>query len=283
MNTPGAASLRHGLLLFFALAASALAVESREISAELEVIRTKYKVPACAAAVIEGGRITAIGASGFRRADRDVRVTTADVWHIGSCTKSMTAVLIGVLVDAGKLRWDTSIPDALSDVNCHAAWRKVTIWHLVTQRSGVGTMSRDQMFSLDTGGGTSRDQRTNFARMLLSRAPAEAPGRFAYSNSGYGLLGAIIERASGESYEDFLRARFLRPLGLKTAGFGAPATLGLLDQPWGITAETSAFCPWSLCRLINFHRRLRPPGASTCRSRILHASLGGFRPANQAS
>ena len=221
------------LLPFFALAMSALAAEPRDISAAIEIVRAKYKLPACASAVVEGGRIIAIGATGVRRADRDERVTTADVWHIGSCTKSMTAALVGMLVDSGKLRWDTPVPDALPGVPCDPGWRGVTIEHLVTQRSGIAPMSRGEWRTLDAGKGSASDQRATFARALLAKAPAQPPGKFAYSNSGYGLLGAILERASGTSFEELLRKHIFTPLQLTTAGFGAPATPGKIDQPWG--------------------------------------------------
>ncbi len=221
------------LLALFALAAPATAAEPRDISAELEAVRAKYKVPACASAVIENGRITAIGATGLRRADRDTRVTTDDIWHIGSCTKTMTGALIGMLVDEGKLRWDMSIAEAMPGVPSHAGWRKVTLWHLVSQRSGIGQMSSGAWRTLDAGKGLPREQRATFAKSLLATAPAQPPGKYAYSNSGYGLLGAIIERAADTSYEEMLRKRIFAPLALKTAGFGAPGTPGKLDQPWG--------------------------------------------------
>ena len=221
------------LLALFALAASALAAEPRDISAVLDPIRAKYKIPACASAVIADGRITAIGATGVRRVDSDVRVTVDDIWHIGSCTKSMTALLVGMLVDAGKLRWDMSLPEALPGVPCDPGWRGVTLGHLVTQRSGIPLMTRAEWRSLDVGGGTPREQRAAFARKLLSMAPAKPPGKFDYSNSGYGLLGAIIERAGDASFEDLLRKHIFEPLHLTTAGFGAPATPGKTDQPWG--------------------------------------------------
>jgi len=221
----------HRLLLFFSLAVSARAAEPRDISAALEPIRAKYKVPACASAVVENGHVTAIGATGLRRADDAVRVTTDDIWHIGSCTKSMTATLAGVLVDAGKLRWDMPVPEALAGLPCNPAWRKVTIWHLVTQRSGLGAVNRREWGAISTK--SSREQRDNFARALLLHAPGEAPGNFDYSNAGYGLLGAILEHVSGQSYEDLLRAHIFAPLELKTAGFGPPGSVGKLDQPRG--------------------------------------------------
>jgi CubicO group peptidase (beta-lactamase class C family) len=219
------------VVVFFLSFTMAAAADLRDVSAALEPIRAKYKVPACASAVMEDGRLIAIGATGLRRSGDAIQVTTSDIWHIGSCTKSMTAALAGVLVDAGKLRWDMPIPEAFLGVPCHPAWRKVTLWDLVTQRSGLGAISRD---SLDMRSArTPIEQRDRFARGILLHSPGEAPGKFDYSNAGYGLLGALLERASGESYEDLLRTRIFAPLELKTAGFGAPATPGKLDEPWG--------------------------------------------------
>lgn len=222
-----------GFLLVGILTISARASEPRDLSPELEALRAKYKLPACASAVMEDGRITAMGASGVRRADADPRVTTADTWHIASCTKSMTATLIGVLVDAGKLRWEMSLPEALPGVACHAGWGQVTLWHLVTQRSGLEPFTRNDWQTLSLGGGTPRAQRVALAKSLLAREPAEPPGRFAYSNAGYGILGAILEETTGQDYEDLLRTHLFAPLELTSAGFGPPAADGTLAQPWG--------------------------------------------------
>ena len=259
----------HRLLPFFILAVNVLAGDPRDISAELETIRAKYKLPACASAVIENGSITAIGATGLRRADRDVRVTIADVWHIGSCTKSITAVLVGVLVDAGKLRWDMPISETLPGVPCDPGWRKVTLWHLITHRSGIAPMSRGEWRTLDAGKGTPREQRATFAKTILARAPAEPPGKFAYSNSGYGLLGAIIESAADTGYEDLLRAKIFAPLGLKTAGFGAPATPGKLDQPWGHYRDGEQLTPAAPSPENQFPPALAPAAS-------VHMSLADF-------
>jgi CubicO group peptidase (beta-lactamase class C family) len=264
------------LLPLLALVASALvaqpraaSAEPRDISAELETVRAKYKVPACASAVIEDGRIIAIGATGLRRSDSGAAVTTADIWHIGSCTKTMTAALIGVLVDEGKLRWDMSVAEALPSVQCHPGWRKVTLWHVISQRSGISQMSSGEWRSLDAGGGTPREQRATFAKMLLARAPAQPPGKYAYSNSGYGLLGAIIERTANTSYEDMLRKHIFTPLGLKTAGFGAPATPGKLDQPWGHRRSGDRLTPVAPSPGSQFPPALAPAAS-------VHMSLADF-------
>ena len=236
--------LRVLLLIISGLAMCTLAVsaEPRDISPELEAVRVKYKLPGCASAVIEKGRITAIGASGIRQAGRNAPVTTADIWWIASCTKAMTATLVGMLVDAGKLRWDMPIPEALRGMPCDASWRKITVWDLITHRSGLGQVWMPEAgFS---GLFSPREQREMFARSLLSHAPEETPGKFSYSNAGYGLLGAILERASGETYEELLRKRIFTPLSLESAGFGPPTMqLGRLDQPFGHRRQGDRFLP----------------------------------------
>src|SRR3972149_10356344 len=75
----------------------------------LEPIREKYDLPALAAAVVVDGKTAAWGASGFRRYGTGVKVTSDDRFHIGSCTKAMTATLVAMLVDRGKLSWDTTL------------------------------------------------------------------------------------------------------------------------------------------------------------------------------
>ena len=221
------------LVLAGILTSSCLAEElpPQDISPQLEVVRAKWKPPACAAAVVKNGRIIALGATGLRRSDAELRVTIDDVWHLGSCTKSITASVTGALVDAGKLRWETSIAQVFAGVPSDPAWARVTVWDLVTQQSGLGSTPR--IIWQDGSKPTAQTQRASFARILLSRPPPETMGKFAYSNAGYGLLGAVLERASGKSYEELVQQCVFQPLKLTTAGFGAPATPGKIDQPWG--------------------------------------------------
>ena len=225
-------AMRALLLLF---AAVATAAEPRDLASALEPLREKYKLPACGVAIVESGHVTAIGVTGKRRLDRPTLATASDLWHIGSCTKSMTAAVVAMLVDEGKLRWDMPVTEALPGIAAHADWQKVTLDHLVTQRSGIARITSRQQLFFDGGSGSPRAQRAAFAGIILAASPAQAPGKFAYSNSGYGILGAIIEKAADRSYEDLLRERIFEPLKLTTAGFGAPAKKGEWNpsQPWG--------------------------------------------------
>ena len=221
-------------LLFLCMSAVAVAAPL-DLAPTLVPLREKYKLPACGVAIIEGGTITAIGVTGKRRIDRDTTATTDDLWHIGSCTKSMTATLAAMLVDEGKLRWDMTVTEALPDIPAHPGWQKVTLEHLITQRSGISGMSGKQWRAIEAGDGSPREQRAQFSRQILAASPALPPGKFAYSNSGYGLLGAIIEHAANRSYETLLRERIFAPLKLTTASFGAPGKKGEWNpsQPWG--------------------------------------------------
>jgi len=83
----------------------------------------------------------------------------------------------------------------------------------------------------------------------LARKPESKPGtQFVYSNQGYTIAGVMVERAGGKTWEDLLRSMLFEPLGMTTAGFGAPASLGKVDQPWGHT------------KVLVLGRRPVPPG-----------------------
>src|SRR5689334_17181397 len=82
---------------------------AKPFAAALEDIREQAKVPALAAAGWIDGRVGEIAATGFRKNGGTAHVTKDDLWHIGSCTKSMTATLAATLVDQGTIRWDSTV------------------------------------------------------------------------------------------------------------------------------------------------------------------------------
>lgn len=212
----------------------------------LEPIRAKHKLPALAAALWEDGKIRAIGAVGVRVRSGTDAVTVLDRFHLGSCTKAMTATLVGVLVEEGSLRWDSTLgeifdakaPDLAARM--HQQYRGVTLAQLLTHRAGVPS-------DLQEGGlwarlweqqGTPTEQRAQLAEGVLTRAPLHAPGgEYLYSNAGFALAGYAAELVTGEAWEALMQERVFRPLGITSAGFGAPGTPvkrgGAVDQPRG--------------------------------------------------
>lgn len=203
----------------------------------LESVRQKHKLPALAAAVAVDGKIVMTNAAGFRKEGGVERVTVNDTFHIGSVTKSMTATVAAMLVEEGKCSWTTTIGDALSDLkpNVHPDYLRVTLEQLLSNRGGApGDAPTDLWRQAWAAQGTASEQRLAFVRGLLARKPAATPGtEYVYSNQGYSIAGVMLEKVSGKTWEELLRSRLFEPLGMTSAGFGAPASIGKTDQPWG--------------------------------------------------
>ena len=212
--------------------------EPREVSALLAPIRERHDVPALAGAIVEGSSIVALGADGVRERGREARVTAHDLFHLGSCTKAMTATLIARLVEAKALRWESTVGGVFTDLapRMDPAWREVTIEELLLHRAGAPA-------DLDAGGlwkrlreseAEPRQQRRMLLEGVLARPPVGPPGTaFLYSNAGYAIAGAMAERAAGKAWEELMRERLFEPLGMASAGFGPPGKPGALDQPVG--------------------------------------------------
>ena len=118
---------------------SAAPTASNDMTQALEVIRKKHDLPALAVVVVKDGRICDRIAVGVRKWGDPTPVTTNDVFHIGSDTKSMTATLTAMLIEEGKLRWDTTIADVFPELKgkMDKQYETVTVEQLLTHRGGV--------------------------------------------------------------------------------------------------------------------------------------------------
>ena len=147
--------------------------------------------------------------------------TPQTVFRLGSVTKQFTATAIMMLQERGKLRVSDPICQYLTD--CPAAWQPLTIRHLLTHTSGIPNYTNFPDFARTAVQPTSS---TDMIGMLRDKPLEFAPGeKFAYSNSGYYLLGMIIERASGKTYADFLEANIFTPLAMNHTGYDNSSTI----------------------------------------------------------
>ena len=105
----------------------------------MEPIRREYKLPALAAAMVKDGRVVALGATGVRRAGGAERVGIHDRFHISSCSDAMTAMLAAILVEEGKLRWDSTVGEVFGDQadELLPEYRSATLEQLLTHRFGL--------------------------------------------------------------------------------------------------------------------------------------------------
>lgn len=140
------------------------------------------------------------------------------LYELASITKPFTALLVLMLQEDGKLNIDDAACAYLAD--CPTAWQTITVRQLLTHTSGIPNYSSlpDWDETLD-----SRTYGDGGLVALVRDRPLEfTPGAgFRYSNSGYNLLGTIIERASGQPFATVLRDRILRPSGMDHTVFNA--------------------------------------------------------------
>ncbi len=214
---------------------------SDDMTQALEVIRKKHDLPALAAVVVKDGRICDRVAVGVRKWGDSTPVTTNDVFHIGSCTKSMTATLAARLIEEGKLRWNTTIADVFPEWKgeMNSQYEAVTVEELLTHRGGVpGAPPPAAWAQAWRKQGSPTEQRREFVEAVLRQPPAAAPGtKMIYSNQGYAIVGAMLEKITGTSWESLITEKLFKPLHMDSAGFGPPGTIGAVDEPWGHTRK----------------------------------------------
>ncbi|MEL6497180.1 MAG: serine hydrolase domain-containing protein [Planctomycetota bacterium] len=225
-----------------------LVPDTRDLSAALEEIRASLDVPSLATAAYRNGTLVGVGAAGEYSTEHPTPVAPTSRYHIGSCSKAMTAVLLGTVIEeTNDLDWDTTLPKALPDDAefINAAYANANIRDLLGHRSGL-IESRDPSLTQlgwtitsDFADATLPEQRRELLRTALAADPAAEPAtEFGYSNFAYIVAAAIIEAHAGSSYEELLAERIFEPLGMRTAGFGPPGEPNGVTEPLGHSKQT---------------------------------------------
>jgi len=158
---------------------------------------------------------------GFANLEWQVPNTPTTKFRLGSITKQFTAACILLLEERGKLKTDDPVKKYM--VDAPAAWDKVTIFHLLTHTSGIPSFTSFSDYP-------KREWETITPQQLVDwfrDKPLEfEPGtKWNYSNSGYVLLGYLIEKISGQSYADFVQQNIFTPLGMKDSGYDSNSAI----------------------------------------------------------
>lgn len=239
-SMPGNWSLARAALFTMALLGAVGSASARDsLDSLLTLYLDKYGLPALAAAVVKDGKVVAVGAVGTRRAGEKIPVTVNDRFHLGSDTKAMTALLAATFVEAGKLRWESTMADVFPELaeKMDSGLRRVTLVQFLSHTSGVP--SDNDVFVDLLGKAMLQDGNLDEMRYWLvkewSMQPlVSEPGtKFAYANMNYVIAGSMIERVGGKTWDELITERIFTPLGLHTAGLGCQATLGKVDAPLG--------------------------------------------------
>lgn len=222
----------------------------RELFERIDEIRSQSEIPGLQVIVDQRGNQILNLALGTRStASPNLKVTKDDVWHLGSNTKPMTAMLVGQAIERSQLTWHTQIADALKNHGfpLHQSVKFITIDQLLSHQSGL--TEPPAILNGKLWAAVFRDDepvnklRTVLAKGILSTPTKFAPGtRTEYSNSGYVILGYVLEKALKSDWESLVKNRIFIPLKMNSCGFGPAGTKGLKvpDQPWGHRRDESS-------------------------------------------
>jgi len=212
------------------------------LRSHLEEFRSEHRIPAIGAGIVtrEGQQDLDVLGERVRGGGDPIRLD--DRWHLGSCGKSMTAALYARLVERGEAEWGTPVRALFSELRdvVDPGWDRVTVDDVFVCQAGLpANLTKAEMVSAWKDMRPLPEQRSEVASKALARAPRK-PGRFLYSNLGYILIGAAIERITGVPYESALRTHVFEPLGIASAGFGPPPVV------WGHGGRMIALGPLGL-------------------------------------
>ena len=183
----------------------------------------KYRQFNGTALVAENGKVIYKGAFGLANMEWNIPNTPETRFRLGSITKQFTATLTLQLVEQGKIKLDGKITDYLTDYRKDIG-DKVTIHQLLTHTSGIPSYTSQPGFFENVSRNPYKV--TDFVKKYASGDLEFEPGsKFNYNNSGYFLLGAIIERVTGKRYEEVLKEKIFDPVGMKNTGYDHHDTL----------------------------------------------------------
>jgi CubicO group peptidase (beta-lactamase class C family) len=208
-------------LLIFILQSGALAQQSAKTKAaridEVMTLANKYRLFNGSVLVAENGKVIYKKGVGLANMEWNIPNTPETKFRLGSITKQFTATLILQLVDQGKIKLDGRISDYLPDYRKDIG-EKVTVHQLLNHTSGIPSYTGQPGFFQEVSRNPFKVD--DFVKKYASKDLEFEPGsKFSYNNSGYFLLGAIIEKVTGKSYEQALKENVFEPLGMKNSGY----------------------------------------------------------------
>lgn len=213
------------LIVFTCLIANNSAY-SQEKESEIDKLLQKYQEYRQfngTALVSDSGKIIFKKGYGLANMEWEIPNEPSTKFRIGSITKQFTSMLIMQLVAEGKIQLNEKMTRYLPNYREDTGDR-VTIHHLLTHTSGIPSYTNKSNFFSEV----SRDhyEVDEFVKQFCSDSLAFEPGsNYSYNNSGYFLLGAIIEKVTSEKYEDVLMKKILDPIGMKNTGYDHHETL----------------------------------------------------------
>lgn len=181
-------------------------------------MRDEFHIPGLSVAVLHGDEVALAEGFGYANVEHDIPATADVVYEIASITKLFTATAVVQLVEDGRVSLDGVLGDYVADLP--ELWRPITIRQLLTHQSGIHNYTGTEKYWETTRLDVSRDELLGY---VADRPLDFLPGqRYGYDNTGFYLLGYLIEGVSGQSYGAFLTERIFRPLEMDSTRVNDP-------------------------------------------------------------
>ncbi|WP_294271255.1 serine hydrolase [uncultured Chryseobacterium sp.] len=214
-------------------------LSSAQLNQKLDsIIQTEFSDPSAPGGVFlvsQKGKTLYEKAFGKANIELDVNMTSGNVFQIGSMTKQFTAIAVLILESRGKLSVNDPVSKYIPD---YPSGNVITIHHLLTHTSGIKDFTRMKSLSDIAQKEMTPKQMVDFFK---NETPDFKPGeKFEYNNSGYVLLGYLIELISGERYEDFIRKNIFEKADMKNSCYASDRKI-IKNRAYGYHQKTDGY------------------------------------------
>ncbi len=206
-------ALRLAAIIFLASgAALSQTLPLKRLDAYIEQARVQWEVPGLAVAMVKDDSVIFAKGYGVRELGKPGKVDAHTLFAVASNTKAFTAALLGLLVEAGKLNWEDRVVQHLPGFQMYDPYvtRELNLIDLLTHRSGLPVYGGDHLW---IGAQLDREEIMRRLRYLEPNAPLRA--KFQYQNLMFLVAGQVIPAVTDTSWDDFVQARLLQPLGMR--------------------------------------------------------------------
>ncbi len=202
------------LMLIVCIASVSQPLRSDEIDKLVTRTLETFNVPGIAVAVVKDDRIVHMKGYGVRSITTGEKTDENTLFAIASNSKAFTSAALGILIDEGKLTWETKVIDIIPEFRLYNSYvtEDFNIKDLLTHRSGMGLGAGDLMLWPDSSSFTKEEIIHNLRYL---KQVSSFRTKYDYDNLLYLVAGEVVARVSGQSWEDFVEERIMKPLGME--------------------------------------------------------------------
>ncbi len=201
------------LVLLLVISAYSQPITSPQIDSLVNLTMKVFNVPGIAVAVVKDDKVIHLKGYGVSSIATGKKTDENTLFAIASNSKAFTTAALGILVDEGKLTWNTKVIDIIPEFRLYNSYvtEDFNIKDLLTHRSGLGLGAGDLMMWPDSASFTRQDIINNL-RYLKQTSSFRT--KYDYDNLLYIVAGVVVERVSGTTWEEFIEERIMQPLGM---------------------------------------------------------------------